>query len=382
MANILILGVMAAAFGAAWYSQQRERFLMSWLIANSVMAASLVVFALSPDLPDPIVYIFANGVLLASFGYRWRGIRQFYDRPAPHWLALMPFAAYLVVSAVPMYLEQSAIVYGTVNVLLTAVTFAAIYEILRQPRRSLSQYGLLVAYLILSVSFAVRAGQGIFDAQAITSALPQDAILYAHLIVATIHTSASGAFALSMAFERNAEQLRNAALSDELTGLANRRAFDERLRALIDAAPSGGFAVVLFDIDHFKTVNDRYGHSTGDLALKRCAALCAAHLRAGDTVARIGGEEFAAILPHITPFEAHALAERIRSAVAGTRMSSPLSPFSITISAGIYHSSEGPGDLDSVMRAADSCLYRAKRNGRNRVEPFAGLIAGRSAAAV
>ena len=180
-----------------------------------------------------------------------------------------------------------------------------------------------------------------------------------------IHTTASGAFVLSIAYERMARDLRHAAMHDALTGLPNRRAFEQRLeKALRDRSH---FALVVFDLDHFKSINDRYGHAAGDAGLKRCAHICPSVLRQQDFVARIGGEEFAAILPGVTPTEAFMLTDRVRATVAAARIAADDGSFGLTLSAGIAHSAEGEASFDRLMRAADANLYRAKNGGRNRI---------------
>jgi len=164
---------------------------------------------------------------------------------------------------------------------------------------------------------------------------------------------------------------RQQAVTDPLTGLPNRRAFDERLPAAINTAEASGkpLAMLLMDIDHFKSVNDRFGHPVGDAVLRRTAQTLRGVMREGDMPARTGGEEFAALLPATTQREAHEIAERVRQAVAaqtltiratGTKLDD------ITISIGLAMRHEGEGPL-AWMQRADAALYRAKQEGRNRV---------------
>jgi diguanylate cyclase (GGDEF)-like protein len=150
-----------------------------------------------------------------------------------------------------------------------------------------------------------------------------------------------------------------------LTGLLNRR-------ALFDLYGQRSFgplmAVIVFDIDRFKSVNDQHGHATGDLVLKLFAQELSTGLRAYDTVARLGGEEFALVLDNALPGRAEQIAERVRAAFAAREVTVDGKPFACTVSAGIaLGTAEGVG-FDSVLSAADKALYAAKRNGRNRVE--------------
>ncbi len=165
---------------------------------------------------------------------------------------------------------------------------------------------------------------------------------------------------------RYAASLYELATRDSLTGLANRRHFmDVGNRELVLASRSGRpLSVAMLDLDHFKSVNDTYGHAVGDLVLKRFASLALATLRSSDIVGRIGGEEFALILREMSPFDASAVAEKLRAAAAADR-SEGLPVF--TVSIGISVANANDRSLDDVLRRADKALYAAKVEGRNRV---------------
>ena len=162
-------------------------------------------------------------------------------------------------------------------------------------------------------------------------------------------------------------QLQDLAQRDPLTGLSNRRAFDTQLEALCETGER--FAVIMVDVDNFKALNDHYGHVIGDDCLRRVAAMLRASLRnTSDQIARIGGEEFAVLLPQTSVANACIMAERMRSAVCGLRIPHAGSPdHVVTISAGVSGSS-APVSAAEMLSAADKALYRAKSLGRNRVE--------------
>ena len=163
-------------------------------------------------------------------------------------------------------------------------------------------------------------------------------------------------------------QLHDLSQRDPLTGLANRRALDEDLEDLRHRNEQ--FAVILVDIDSFKQFNDHYGHQVGDDALRRVAAMLRASLRfTADRIARIGGEEFAIILPATALEDARVTAERMRNAVLSLRIPHAASPFDhvVTISVGVS-ASIGPTSPSEMITEADRALYRAKAHGRNRVE--------------
>ncbi len=164
---------------------------------------------------------------------------------------------------------------------------------------------------------------------------------------------------------------RQQALTDALTGLPNRRAFDDRMAGAIAASDASGkpVALLILDIDHFKTVNDRFGHPVGDAVLRRTAQTMRAALREGDLAARTGGEEFAALLPATKLEEAFEIAERLRLAIAAQTLTiratgTKLGDVTISIGLALRHPGETPVQW---TKRADEALYRAKQEGRNRV---------------
>jgi diguanylate cyclase (GGDEF)-like protein/putative nucleotidyltransferase with HDIG domain len=176
-------------------------------------------------------------------------------------------------------------------------------------------------------------------------------------------------------------QLADAARTDPVTGLHNRRGFEEAMAVEIERARRGGHRVTLLmgDLDHFKRVNDRLGHAAGDAALARVGRILDGGKRQIDYAARAGGEEFAVILPDTDAREAYVVAERLRSAVE-TEFAAELVP--ITFSFGIAaHPEHGP-TADALLDAADRALYAAKELGRNRAVIFSPEIASVSATGV
>jgi len=168
---------------------------------------------------------------------------------------------------------------------------------------------------------------------------------------------------------RSKEHNKELAVRDGLTGLFNRRAFGELLAQAMarEERQAGRFALLLLDIDHFKKLNDTYGHPTGDAALRHTARLLLRHLRRGDLAARFGGEEFVAILPGADPDGALHMAERLRSAIAGGPIVFEAARISFTASFGAAVWPADGSDAESLLAAADRALYAAKQAGRNCV---------------
>jgi diguanylate cyclase (GGDEF)-like protein len=181
--------------------------------------------------------------------------------------------------------------------------------------------------------------------------------------------------AATLAVIRLKERHKRLAARDGLTQLYNRRAFDERLaKARAREERQGGrFAVLLLDIDHFKRLNDTFGHPAGDAALKHTARVLEGHLRQGDEAARYGGEEFAVILPGADAAGAAPLAERVRAAIEGSQLVFEGARLAVTVSVGVAAWPEDGRETEALLAAADRALYSAKQDGRNRVASAAGL---------
>lgn len=174
-------------------------------------------------------------------------------------------------------------------------------------------------------------------------------------------------FALKEYATRLVAELRHAAVTDELTGLLTRGTFDDRLRRL--TAERRRLAVVLVDVDHFKTVNDVHGHLAGDRVLRGLAEHLRAAARRGDVVARLGGEEFGLLLADADLHAAVCVAERLRGAVRDAAFDP-----GVTVSAGVAVARAGD-DADAVLRRADEALYAAKDAGRDCVVGAAAVAA-------
>jgi len=175
---------------------------------------------------------------------------------------------------------------------------------------------------------------------------------------------------LSYELQHAYARVREQAHTDELTGLANRRAFVEIGTAACDQARRyhRPLALLMMDIDHFKRINDTYGHAVGDAALRAAAGALRQAARRADTAGRLGGEEFALLLPETTAAQAAVMAERLRRDVAAITMPHGNTPIRFTCSIGVAELTPAVNDLDALLRAADDALYRAKANGRDRVE--------------
>jgi diguanylate cyclase (GGDEF)-like protein len=183
-------------------------------------------------------------------------------------------------------------------------------------------------------------------------------------------------FVLSSRYFQSTERLRQAhdqlaqlANTDVLTGVSSRRSFLARLQSELVPARrhDESLSLLMLDIDHFKRVNDEYGHPIGDVVLKQFTAICAGMLRAHDLFGRLGGEEFAIALPHTDVEGARSVAEKIRAAIAQTPIATAAGDISITVSIGLAQIHAGQHEVDQLIARADKALYEAKHGGRNQV---------------
>ena len=170
-----------------------------------------------------------------------------------------------------------------------------------------------------------------------------------------------------------AELLQSAGI-DSLTGSMTRRAFKQEGARLLSLAAlrQNHVACIVLDVDHFKVVNDTYGHAAGDTVLKHVADTCRQQLGGGDLFGRLGGEEFAILLPQISKGEAIVVAEKLREALAGTDVQMPKGTLNVTASFGVTAMSIVQQDIDTILAHADAAMYRAKEAGRNRCTLWSG----------
>jgi len=164
-------------------------------------------------------------------------------------------------------------------------------------------------------------------------------------------------------------QLRLVAEHDALTGLDSRSHFMKRAEALLAHAKlaSAPFSLFMIDVDHFKQINDTWGHSRGDQVLVKIADVCADSLRPSDVIGRFGGEEFIVALPNTDAFQAKMVAERLKKRVAALQLTEIANDLQLSVTIGVATASEHTIDLDALIVRADKMLYIGKRNGRNRV---------------
>lgn len=264
--------------------------------------------------------------------------------------------------SLPMLEGYDGISYIVLNLCAAAMMLLTAWEYWRwRAEAPLLILLLSVLYALTGLSFVLCAVVLLHHGEWIMHRAPSGWAENINLVMSITSIGGLGALSLALNQVRIARHHQREAETDALTGLFNRRALFERSLRL-----RGSVAVAVFDIDHFKQVNDRHGHQVGDTVLQTFASLLAANVRDGDLAARLGGEEFVIILSETTMDQATQIAERVRESFAGQQFISSSGSFVVTVSAGIA-GGDSDTDIIALLRQADTALYDAKRSGRNRV---------------
>ena len=253
--------------------------------------------------------------------------------------------------------------------IVTAYTWATAYEFWRGRDEALvSRWPAIFMLFAHGALFLLRTPIGAVAHVAPGNNLAMSGWLELLSLEALLFTISIAFILLAMAKERTEYRHRTAARTDPLTGIANRRGFLEQTAlSRRSAAGTQPAAVLLFDLDHFKTINDRYGHAVGDRTLQIFADIAKAHIGTAGTVGRWGGDEFVAVLTNTTREIAATVAERIQVALEHAAADIDGRLVGATVSTGIAFSSHGAFELPVMLLKADQALYRAKADGRNRL---------------
>ncbi len=343
-----------------------------WGFAHLLRAASVTLFGLYGSVSDLISIDFANALLLTSFALTWTGARVFdHQRPQPI-LLFGGAAVWLIACRIPGFAQAYDVRVLMASAIITTYTWATAYEFWRG--RSEPLVSRWPAILMLVAHGALYLLRTPFGAVLPWSPTGNQVFASVWLTVlsfeALLFTISIAFILLAMAKERIEYRHKTASLIDPLTGVANRRAFLQDGEALLkrQATDPRPIAVMLLDLDHFKSVNDRFGHAIGDRVLEIFADVAGSSMRHVDLFGRLGGEEFAALLRDTTHERALAVAEQIRADFAAATRDVQGRPVTATVSIGVVISHDAVLDLSALLAQADHALYRAKDSGRNRVE--------------
>jgi len=366
------VGISAACLSvmifAAWLMAPKDSFLLTCAIGGGLCGCGLLLYGFYVVAPRLVIGVAAFAVifcglsLLVGAGYQFRT-----DRSPRRLVAVTALAANAI--GLPL-LAIGYTGYGFVPVNLTgAVLLLCVVGQYWRARRQapMAAISLCVLYALIAVSFALCAFALLQNGQAVLPGAPHGWAEDLSLLVMIALVPAIGAITLALSQARLARKHRLDAMTDPLTGLLNRRALFD----LYGQRPlPGDTAVIVFDLDRFKSINDQHGHAVGDRIIALFAMAMEANVAPGAVTARLGGEEFALVVPATTADGALRAAEAVREAFRGLVAQLGLEQLSgASASAGIAFGVTHGATFEDVLNTADKALYAAKNTGRNRVAP-------------
>ncbi len=345
-----------------WLQQRNVRAFAWWGSAYLIGASSMALWS-APTQLFPVPPVIPAALIFIACGMVWNGVRVFHGRrilPLANFAGALIWLILAVLPVSPAY-GVPRIAFGMV--VIAAYTFAIAFELGRERRKThySKTAAIVVPFLhagIFLLPLAMRAFLPEVLAERWLTVFALESVIYA---VGT-------AIIMLMTVKDQAVAIhRTAANTDPLTGLLNRRAFLENARDLCIRQGKKGqpVSLMMFDLDHFKSINDRFGHATGDDVLQLFARVASTSMRANDIIGRLGGEEFAAIVPGDLEV-AGIVAERIRASFEIAGASVGEQAIGATVSIGAAAACAPVMEVGPLLVCADAALYRAKRDGRNR----------------
>jgi len=355
----------------AWVQNANIRAVAWWGCSHLLLAGSIALFGMFGTVSNAVSIDLANAVLFTAFALTWTGARVFDGRkPLPLFL-LGGGVVWLLLSRLPFFTDSMNARVLLSSSIIAAYTWATAYEFWRGRSEPLvSRWPAIFILFAHGALFLLRTplsqilpwttAYQVFDSVWLT-VLSFEALLF---------TIAIAFILLAMAKERTELLHKTASLIDPLTGIANRRAFLERAAEMTLQPPEDPrpLSVLLADLDHFKSINDRFGHAIGDRVLQLFADTASSNLGPCDLIGRLGGEEFAIVLYDAGRDKGLATGERIRLSFAKIADEVDGRPVGATVSMGIVVSEGEAVDIANLLAQADEALYYAKERGRNRIE--------------
>ncbi|MCE9634046.1 MAG: GGDEF domain-containing protein [Methylophilales bacterium] len=370
--------LLSALMALAGLQVKNLRGVRYWALASLCLSFALF-FTFTPLMVSRGWTILLGAMFMgAGFCLQYLGIQAF-EKKRCNWrmftlCMLLLFAQNLIFSVIEPSTHSRAIANSLVYAVINGMAARSLLIRIEQPLRT--------AYWFTGICFAVLTV--VFLERSITVYVtPPDAYnLYASIPINPLTFFGASMMQLCLTFGfvlmlnyRLAVDLQSLASRDALTGVLNRRSLEEAAAKLWARCSRTGetLAVMMIDVDHFKSVNDKFGHQVGDEVLRRLASVAEHSVRIDDYFARYGGEEFCVLLPATTEEAAVVLAERLRQAYAATTMNFDGEFLHSTISIGVADSEHAGLEFALLVAAADQALYRAKQTGRNRVVAFSTL---------
>ena len=359
---VCIAGLLGLFLIIDWLQQRNVRALAWWGSAYLIGASAMAM----GTMPEPFIKLPAavpGALTFLACGMVWNGVRLFQGRRVLPLATFIGAALWLGLAQIPGMMDNgNGEILGAL--IVPVYTFFIAMELWRERRRTrYSRAAAIVVPCLHAGIFLVPLAMRVF--------LPdghEGAWLTVFTLETILYAVGTAFIVMLMVKDHHVHIYRTAASTDHLTGALNRRAFVENAATLCKRQTKRGepVAVLMFDLDHFKSINDRFGHSTGDEVLRLFARVTRSSTRLNDIIGRFGGEEFVAILPGGLEV-AEKVAERIRSAFETAAVAVCGQAVGATVSIGAAVSYDAAISIDALIARADAALYRAKHDGRNRV---------------
>ncbi|KQP67386.1 dethiobiotin synthetase [Methylobacterium sp. Leaf111] len=373
LVTVILTFLVGSLFLLSWSQARHVHALAIWGIAHITGAMASALLSLRGMIPDWVSIGVANGVMIGAYGLIWTGTRAFEGRRARFAPIAVAIALWGTSCLVPAFFASVPARVMLASSLAGGFCLLAAREIWRARAEPLvSRYPGVALLLIYTFAYWIRVPLALVAPPQTKPNPLQTPWLTILCLAGMLFTLAIAFVFMSLTKERAERLQRLAADTDALTGILSRRAFVARAEAAL--GEGGTITLLLFDLDHFKRINDRHGHAVGDGVLVGFCHAVSALLPGSAIFGRMGGEEFACLLRGLTPEEALTKAEFLRRAVA--RIAVPELPhLAIGVSIGLAVPEEGSAAvasgrrLDALLSRADAALYQAKHNGRGRTEP-------------
>lgn len=366
---VIQAGTLSVLLMAIWLHARDQRHFLWFGIGFGLQAIGLGMVGLRDQIPDFISIQIGNVLSLGGFVCWGKALCAFDGRKTPYYVGL-PTTIWIIGNLVPDLRTEFAYRMAIYDV-AAAAGLAALGVIALNGRFSTRRDRTLLATV-----WFIQAGACLVFAYMAIRIMPDGfnemTLAITVSIVGLISFVTAMTLIAKMMMDRSEERLQALVRSDPLTGALNRRGFMEAYQNLLDTAPSGALALVIFDLDHFKQVNDVYGHQAGDRVLVEFSSICRSLLPQRAAFGRSGGEEFAAVLAVSEAKDAALFAETVRMALAERDIDTGQQIIQVTTSIGISVSPLARADFDRMMAQADSALYAAKAQGRNRTAVKSG----------
>ena len=371
LVTIYVEAILGLLLLFAWVQNTQIHAVAWWGCAHLMRAASVVLFGMYGSVPDMISIDIANAVLFLAYAVTWMGARVFDGRKLRPILFVAGPALWLVACHLPIFAEFPDLRFLLASGIVTSYTWLTAYEFWRGRSEPLvSRWPAVFMLFAHGALFLLRTPLGAMLPWAQTMQVAGSVWLTVLSFEALLFTISIAFILLAMAKERTELRHKIAAMVDPLTGIANRRSFLHDVDDLTKrhAAKPCPVAVLLIDLDHFKSINDRFGHAVGDRVLQIFATTAESLTRPLDLVGRLGGEEFAAVLYNVSREKAMIIADAIRAGFAAAADEVEEHAVAATLSIGLVFNEEAVLDVPELLAQADQALYYAKERGRNRIE--------------